>query len=62
MAISSIFTDFSIKNKKTVKAFVKTLEELDTAQRLDAEIDHTILLDSSAIKKRFVKLKDSGNK
>ena len=44
MATSSIFADFSIKDKKTAKAFVKALEELDT-----------ILLDSSAIKKRFGK-------
>ncbi len=55
MATSSIFTDFSIKDKKTAKAFVKALEESNAAQRSEAEIDHTILLDSSAIKKRFGK-------
>ena len=42
MATSSIFTDFSIKDKKTARAFVKALEESAKAKRPKSGIEHTI--------------------
>ena len=53
MATSSIFTDFSIKDKKTARAFVKALEESAKAKRPRSGVEHTILADSSAIRERF---------
>ncbi len=54
MATSSIFTDFSIKDKKTARAFVKALEESAKAKRPRSGVEHTILADSSAIRERFI--------
>ena len=62
MATSSIFTDFSIKDKKTASAFVKALEEASAARRPDTEIRHTLLSDPAAIKKRFSKLANPGKR
>ena len=53
MATSSIFTDFSIKDKKTARAFVKAWEESAKAKRPRSGVEHTILADSSAIRERF---------
>ncbi len=55
MATSSIFTDFSIKDKKTARAFVKALEESAECKRPNSEIEHDLLSDAAAIKERFGK-------
>ena len=62
MATSSIFADFTIRDKKTASAFVKALEEASAARRPDTEIGHTLLSDPAAIKKRFSKLAKSGKR
>ena len=60
MATSSILTDFSIKDKKTARAFVKALEESAKAKRPRSGVEHTILADSSAIRERFSNSANSG--
>ncbi len=53
MATESIFADFTIRDQKTVRAFVKALEESAKAERPKSGVEHTILADSLAIKERF---------
>ena len=55
MATSSIFADFTIRDKKTARAFVKALEESAECKRTDSKIEHVLLSDSEAIKERFGK-------
>ena len=60
MATESIFTDFSIKDKKTARAFIKALEKsaADPIPTMDA--DFSLLLDRETIKKRFKNLASNG--
>ena len=53
MATSSIFADFTIRDKKTAGAFVKALEESAKAKRPRSGVEHTILADSASIRERF---------
>ena len=57
MPTESIFTDFSIKDKKTARAFIKALEESAADPRPATEVDCSLLLDREALKKRFKHLK-----
>ena len=60
MATESIFTDFSIKDKKTARAFIKALEESAADPRPATEVDCSLLLDRETLKKRFKNLASNG--
>ena len=60
MATESIFTDFSIRDKKTAKAFSKALEESAADPIPVTEADFSLLLDRETIKKRFKNLASHG--
>ena len=59
MATESIFTDFSIKDKKTARAFIKALEESASDPVATTKADFSLLLDRETIKKRFKNLASS---
>jgi len=57
MATSSIFADFSIKDKKTARAFVKALEESEKDRfQMPKKKNWRIISDSKEIKLNLSKL------
>ncbi|MCR4575086.1 MAG: hypothetical protein K5787_15105 [Lentisphaeria bacterium] len=57
MSTESIFTDFSIRDKRTAKAFLKALEESAADPRPAPEDNFSLLLDRTSLKQKFKAIK-----